>query len=162
MGEASNNYVIKGCCVPISEAPGRCFELLSALKHPWGIWSLCQGGMRGEIPGSQGYVPRAVHAPRGSLQTPTAPEGLGLSPPPAGTGVEPPSCYGAGWVPWSCAVDSLVAGFPSLSVNMWFTHLKCLENSSLNWLIGVISVVVYSLPFSLHMYILCADFFILQ
>lgn len=60
---------------------------------------------------------------------------------------------------WSGLTDAWVP-FP-VKYNAICQPFKCLETSSLG-VIGVISVVLYSLPFSLRMCILCADFFILQ
>lgn len=69
-----------------------------------------------------------------------------------------PRCSGAGWGPWSsCIMGSLIPGFPSLSDknNGICQPFKCLETSSLSWLISVISVVLFSPLLTLYVYFMC-------
>lgn len=60
--------------------------------------------------------------------------------------------------PWA---HNIQVPFPARHITGSPIHLNELETSTVGAL-GVISVALYSLPFSLCMCILCADFFILQ
>lgn len=148
------------------------FGVAVCFKAPLRDDVLCaREGWERDSPGSGNpWLPGLVRhehcmPPMALWQVPAAPEGQGLSSLSAEVGSKPPSCCRACWGPRSgCSTGSLTPGLPSLSNKNNAIHqpFKCLGTSSLSWLIGVISVVLHSLPFSLHMCILCADYFILQ